>query len=62
MGGIDHSVYTTRSGEYWRLLAPGNYVLHVEADGYEASSSIQITVPAQRTPQALVHVFDLNRG
>ena len=61
--GINYQVSTTKRGEFWRLLAPGRYVIHVEAEGYDRSSSIEITVPNSRgPPQALIHDFELNRN
>jgi hypothetical protein len=38
--GIDHDLVSTAEGEYWRLLAPGTYILAVDAPGY---------LPAQQT-------------
>ena len=61
--GINYQVSTTKRGEFWRLLAPGRYVIHVEAEGYDRSGSIEITVSNSRgPPQALIHDFELNRS
>ena len=63
VGGINYQVSTTKRGEYWRLLAPGKYTIRVEAEGYDKSSPIKITVPNSRgPPQALYHTFELNRN
>ena len=63
VGGINYQVSTTKRGEYWRLLAPGKYVIRVEAEGYDKSNPIKITVPNSRgSPQALYHTFELNRN
>ena len=40
-------ITTTSEGEYWRLLAPGNYVLSVEAPGYSTNYSAVSVGPAQ---------------
>ncbi|CAK9804732.1 Carboxypeptidase D [Anthophora plagiata] len=42
--GINHNVSTTHRGEYWRLLLPGTYYIHVEAWGYQPSEPISVTV------------------
>ena len=46
--GIDHDLVSTAEGEYWRLLAPGTYILSVDAPGY---------LPAQQTVAVAAHNF-----
>lgn len=31
--GVEHYVKTSKSGDYWRLLLPGNYTITVRANG-----------------------------
>lgn len=42
--GNRKTVRTTRQGEFWRLLAPGQYNMTVQATGYEESNPLRITV------------------
>ena len=42
--GNQKVIRTTRDGEYWRLLVPGNYRMQVTADGYRDSESISVSV------------------
>ncbi|XP_034196331.2 carboxypeptidase D svr isoform X1 [Osmia lignaria lignaria] len=42
--GINHNIYTTHRGEYWRLLLPGTYRIHAEAWGYQPSEPVNVTV------------------
>merc|ERR1719489_754612 len=47
---IGHAVTTTFMGEYWRLLSPGTYNIHVEKKGYAPSPPVTVVVPhTQRT-------------
>jgi len=51
-------IRTTRDGEFWRLLVPGEHVLSVTANGYENSEPVQIFV---RRDQTVYHKVILNR-
>ncbi len=48
--GIDHDLVSTGEGEYWRLLAPGTYILSVDAPGY---------LPAQQTVVVAAHNYSV---
>ena len=41
--GRDHSVHSAEDGDYWRLLVPGVYTLHVSAEGYH-NTTVEVTV------------------
>lgn len=42
--GINHDIYSTTQGDYWRLLVPGTYNVTASAIGYEALTQT-VTVP-----------------
>ena len=39
----NHSIHSASDGDYWRLLVPGAYTLHVSADGFH-DATVEITV------------------
>ena len=43
-------IRTTRDGEFWRLLVPGNYVMTVRANGYRDSEPINVSVSDNGRP------------
>ena len=43
---VQHTVKSVDDGDYWRLIAPGNYMLQVSAPGYQAYSK-KVTVPEE---------------
>lgn len=48
--GRTHSVFSAEDGDYWRLLAPGEYTLQVSAPGYStAEKSVVISSSATTT-------------
>ncbi|XP_038072913.1 carboxypeptidase D-like [Patiria miniata] len=47
-----HPLFTTRSGEYWKILLPGSYTLLVFKYGY-ATSNQKLTIPHD-SPDAMV--------
>ena len=53
--GIGHTVQSIGSGEYWRLLAPGQYTVSAEYQGVR-SESVPVTVSGQDTGMAIVNL------
>ena len=43
--GIKHTVKSVVGGDYWRIIAPGQYTLKVSAGGYQTYSA-EVTVPS----------------
>lgn len=48
---IDHDISTIESGEYWRLLTPGQYEITAQKTGYEPSTKM-VTVGGRKHQEA----------
>lgn len=42
--GIDHDVFSSSHGDFWRLLLPGSYYVQFSKNGYEPSQKIHVFV------------------
>ena len=47
--GNAKAIKSTRDGEYWRLLPPGEHVIFATANGYQDSQEMSVSVPNQET-------------
>ncbi|XP_048482113.1 carboxypeptidase D [Plutella xylostella] len=54
--GLNHTVATTESGHYWRLLLPGEYQITVDADGYESPPPVSVTIPNNQTSPVVLNM------
>ncbi|XP_023341961.1 carboxypeptidase E [Eurytemora carolleeae] len=55
---IDHDVTSARGGDYWRLIAPGEYEIIVQAEGYSPQAKL-VSVPELRHQEAVRLDFSL---
>ena len=56
---IDHNVTTTLTGQYWRLLPPGQYKVRASAYGYEATDYHMVNVVSGQNLDFQLHKRDL---
>jgi len=54
--GINHSVFTSKRGEYWRLLIPGKYEIRANAPGYHSSPWQEVTIPEGSDEAVIVNI------
>ncbi|XP_055606268.1 carboxypeptidase D-like [Uranotaenia lowii] len=59
VNNIQHVTYTTKNGDYYRMLLPGLYNITAEADGYEPHTT-EVLIPPEAT-KAVVVDFQLMR-
>ncbi|KAK7146401.1 hypothetical protein R3I93_013983 [Phoxinus phoxinus] len=57
--GVNHDVRTGESGDYWRLLNPGEYRVTARADGYSSFTRLCVV---GFDPGATLCNFDLNKS
>jgi hypothetical protein len=56
---IPHPVTTGKSGDYWRLLTPGRYIMTAEKDGYlKASQPVEVTNAKHSTAEIVNFVLE----
>jgi carboxypeptidase D len=54
---IDHPVRSNpETGAYYRLLGPGTYTVVASAQGYRASTPVQVTIPLDQKPYEQIEV------
>ncbi|CAL1286129.1 unnamed protein product [Larinioides sclopetarius] len=49
--GRDMTFYSTKRGEYWRILLPGSYIIEARADGYKPAEEEFIITSQEITTQ-----------
>lgn len=47
--GVNHDIYASNEGDYWRLLLPGRYNITASAPGYESITE-SVVVPELTDP------------
>lgn len=55
--GIDHIIYTSKYGDYWRMLTPGRYNVTASASGYESITQ-EVTIRSGRESRTSEAILD----